>query len=243
MTYDDILADFEVHRNPDALAGMARYGIATAHAYGISIPHLRALAKGIRTDHALAEQLWASGIHEARILAGLVADPRATTEALLETWAGDFDSWDLCDQCCANLFERTPFAYTKAVAWSAREAAFVKRAGFVLMARLAVSDKRADDARFLVFLPLIQREATDDRNVVKKAVNWALRQIGKRSQALNAEAIETAHALRALDSRAARWIAADALRELQSDAVQTRLQARATRPNGARSSNAMTPGR
>jgi 3-methyladenine DNA glycosylase AlkD len=229
MTYDDILADFAAHRNPDALAGMARYGITTARAYGISIPHLRTLAKGIGTDHALAGQLWASGIHEARILAGLVADPRAATEAELEAWAGDFDSWDLCDQCCANLFERTPFAYAKAVEWSAREAAFVKRAGFVLMARLAVSDKRADDARFLAFLPLIQREATDDRNVVKKAVNWALRQIGKRNRALNAAAIKTANAIRALDSRAARWIAADALRDLESDAVQTRLEARAAR--------------
>jgi 3-methyladenine DNA glycosylase AlkD len=224
MTYDDILADFEAHRNPDALAGMARYGIATARAYGIAIPHLRHLAKRIRTDHALVGRLWASGIHEARILASMVADPRAVTGEQMDAWAAEFDSWDLCDQCCANLFERTPLAWAKAVEWSARPEGFVKRAGFVLMARLAVSDKKADAARFLAFMPLIQREATDERHEVKKAVNWALRQIGKRNSALNAAAIETATAIRQINSRAARWIAADALRELQSVAVQDRLQ-------------------
>jgi 3-methyladenine DNA glycosylase AlkD len=224
MTYEDILADFESHRNPDALAGMARYGIATARAYGIPIPHLRDLAKQIRTDPALADRLWASGIHEARILAGMVADPRALTGEQMDAWAAEINSWDLCDQCCANLFERTPLAWSKAVEWSGRNEGFVRRAGFVLMARLAVSDKKADDARFLPFLPLIQRGATDERNEVKKAVNWALRQIGKRSAALNAAAIETAQAIQRLDSRAARWIAADALRELQSAAVQERLQ-------------------
>lgn len=229
MTYEDILADLEAHRNPQALAGMARYGIATARAYGISIPHLRGLAKRIGINHALGEQLWASGIHEARILAGMIADPKKMSGEQMDAWAAGFDSWDLCDQCCANLFERTALAWSKAAEWSAREESFVKRAGFVLMARLAVSDKKADAARFLAFLPLIEHEATDERNEVKKAVNWALRQIGKRDPTLNAAAIETAQAIQQIDSRAARWIAADALRELSSAAVQERLQRRAAR--------------
>jgi 3-methyladenine DNA glycosylase AlkD len=205
---------------------MARYGINPENTLGVSIPSLRAMAKRIGTDHALALDLWASGIHEARVLAGLVDDPALVTAAQLERWAKDFDSWDVCDGVCSNLFDRTPYAWDKAVAWSARSREFVKRAGFVLMAALAVHDKTAPDERFKNFLPLIEREAVDERNFVKKAVNWALRQIGKRNRALNRDAIAAAKRIRKVDSRSARWIAADALRELESDAVRQRLNKR-----------------
>jgi 3-methyladenine DNA glycosylase AlkD len=153
-----------------------------------------------------------------------VDEPAKVTEAQLERWARDFDSWDICDGVCSNLFDRTPFARGKAIEWSARREEYVKRAGFVLMAALAVHDKKAPDALFREFLPLIEREATDERNFVKKAVNWALRQIGKRNGALNRDAIAAAKRIRRIDSKAARWIAADALRELQSAAVQERLK-------------------
>ena len=219
----EIVAELESQANPENIAGMARYGINSKNTLGVSIPRLRAMAKRIGTDHALALELWASGIHEARMLAGFIDDPAMVTETQIERWAKDFDSWDVCDQVCSNLFDRTPFAAAKAVEWSEREEEFVKRAGFVLMAALAVHDKKAPDGRFRGFLPLIAREAADERNFVKKAVNWALRQIGKRSRPLNAAAIASAKRIRKMDSRAARWIAADALRELESEAVQGRL--------------------
>ena len=222
----EIVAELESQANPENVAGMARYGINSKNTLGVSIPHLRAMAKRIGTDHALALELWASGIHEARMLAGFIDDPAMVTETQIERWAKDFDSWDVCDQVCSNLFDRTPFAAAKAVEWSEREEEFVKRAGFVLMAALAVHDKNAPDVRFRGFLPLIAREAADERNFVKKAVNWALRQIGKRNRPLNAAAIASAKRIRKMDSKAARWIAADALRELESDAVQGRLARR-----------------
>jgi 3-methyladenine DNA glycosylase AlkD len=183
-----------------------------------------ALAKAIGKDHALAEQLWNSGIHEARILASMIDEPRLVTEEQVERWVAAFASWDVCDQCCGNLFDRTPFAYRKALEWSERSEEYVKRAGFALMAYLAVHDKRASDDAFEQFFPAIVAQATDERNFVKKAANWALRQIGKRSQRLNQRAIETAGAIGQIDARAARWIAADALRELTSEKVQQRLK-------------------
>jgi 3-methyladenine DNA glycosylase AlkD len=222
----EIVAELEAHANPANVAGMARYGINSKHALGVSIPRLRAMAREIGRDHALASELWASGIHEARILAGLVDDPAKVTAAQFERWAKGFDSWDVCDGVCGNLFDKTPFAYGKAVEWSARSEEFVKRAGFVLMAALAVHDKRASDKLFKTFLPLIEREAADERNFVKKAVNWALRQIGKRNRALNGDAIAAAKRIRKIDSKSARWIASDALRELESDAVRKRLSTR-----------------
>jgi 3-methyladenine DNA glycosylase AlkD len=222
----EIVAELESLTDPKNVAGMARYGIRVENALGISAPRLRAMAKRIGRDHALARELWASGIHEARILAGLVDDPAMVTATQLERWVKDFDSWDVCDGVCGNLFDKTPFAREKAVAWSARPEEFVKRAGFVLMAALAVHDKKAVDGLFRTFLPLIEREAVDERNFVKKAVNWALRQIGKRNRALNRSAIAAAKRIRKIDSRSARWIAADALRELESDAVRERLGAR-----------------
>jgi 3-methyladenine DNA glycosylase AlkD len=171
--------------------------------------------------------LWASGYHEARLLASMVDEPGLVDEEQLEQWVAELTGWDLCDQCCSNLFRHTPAAPTKAVAWSGRAEPFVKRAGFVLMAQAAVHDKRADDDRLLAWLPIIQREAADGRNEVKKAISWALRQIGKRTLGLNAAAIAAAQALRRAEAPAARWVGQDALRELTSPAVQLRLQQRA----------------
>jgi len=224
MDVQAILDQIKTLGNPESVAGMARFGIRPGQVYGVSMPTLRQMAKDIGRDHALAGQLWDSGIHEARILASLVDDPKHVTEAQMEQWVLDFDSWDVCDQCCNNLFQKTDYGYAKAVEWSGREEEYVKRAGFVLMARIAVADKTADDAAILPFLPIIQREAVDERNFVKKAVNWALRQIGKRNLNLNAAAIETAEAIHQIDSKAARWIAVDALRELQSEKVQEKLR-------------------
>jgi 3-methyladenine DNA glycosylase AlkD len=210
--------------NPRAVEGMARFGINPTNTYGVSIPSLREMAKEIRGNHVLAQQLWSSGVHEARILACMIDDAKKVTEAQLENWVKDFDSWDVCDQCCSNLFDKTELAHRKAVEWSRRNEEFVKRAGFVLMAALAVHDKRGKDEAFLKFLPIIKNESVDNRNFVKKAVNWALRQIGKRNQTLNKAAIQTAKKIQEIDSNSARWVASDALRELNSDAVQKKLQ-------------------
>jgi len=193
--------------------------------FGLNAPQFRALARELGKNHALALQLWDTGNTDARILATLVDEPTLVTEAQMERWARDFDSWDVCDSACCYLFDKTGIAYRKAVEWSAREEEFVKRAGFALMAYLAVHDKRAPDAAFERFLPIIEREAGDERNFVKKAVNWALRQIGKRNSRLNRRAIAAARRIRKLHSRTARWIASDALRELQSEAVERRLRA------------------
>jgi len=223
-TAPGVLRELKSLADPDAARGMARFGITGGTVYGISVTRLRALARRIGRDHALARRLWASGVHEARILASLVDDPALVTEAQTEAWVRDFDSWDVCDQVCGNLFDKTPFAYRKALAWSRRREEFVRRAGFALMAWLAFHDKAATDARLRRFLPAIIRAATDERNYVKKAVNWALRQIGKRNRALNREAIRAARAIQRLESPAARWIAADALRELTGEAAQRRLR-------------------
>ena len=161
MRYDDVIRKLQKLANPAAVAGMAKYGIKPGKAYGVSIPNLRAMAKEIGTDHDLALELWDSGIHEARILASMIADPDTTTERLADAWVKDFDSWDVCDQCCMNLFENTKFAYAKALEWSASDKEYVKRAGFVMMARVAVSDKRAKDEKFLEFLGIIKKEACE----------------------------------------------------------------------------------
>jgi len=224
MRYDEILTRLQSLADPKAVEGMARFGINPKNTYGVSVPNLRVIAKEAGRNHFLAEQLWSSGVHEARILAGMIEDPEMVTERQMDSWVKAFDSWDVCDQVCSNLFDKTAFACQKAFEWSKRNEEFVKRAGFVLMATLAVHDKKAKDEVFLKFLPLIERESTDDRNVVKKAVNWALRQIGKRSIKLNEAAIETAKKIQGLNSKSARWIASDALRELTSDAVQERLR-------------------
>lgn len=226
MQYDAIITWIKSHANPEAVQGMARYGINPHHNYGVSVAELRKLAREIGRDHELALRLWDAGIHETRLLATIIDEPKKVTGEQMEAWVNDFDSWDICDQCCNNLFHKTPLAYDKAFAWSQREAEFVRRAGFVLMTTLAVHDKKQDDAVFLRFLPLVKSGASDERNFVKKAVNWVLRQIGKRNPALNRAAIALATEIQAMDSAAARWIARDALRELTSPAVQQRLQTR-----------------
>jgi len=170
MLYQEVLQHLKSLSNPEAVAGMARYGINTENAYGVSIYALRPMAKAIGMDHALAEQLWSSGIHEARILASMIDDPRQVTEEQMESWVTDFDSWDVCDQVCSNLFDKTEFAHRKAAEWSHREEEFVKRAAFAMMAALAVHDKKAPDEAFQVFFPLIRQQATDGRNYVRKAV-------------------------------------------------------------------------
>lgn len=224
MNSRQVLGKLKSMSNPEAVAGMARFGINPRNTYGISIPNLRKLAKEAGPDHRLAAQLWASGIHEARILASMVDRPEFVDEAQMEKWAADFDSWDVCDQCCNNLFSRTKMAYRKAAEWSRREEEFLKRAGFVLMATLAVHDRVAPDKVFVKFLGVVKRSATDDRNFVKKAANWALRQIGKRNIFLNQKALDIAREMEAADSKAARWIGADAVRELTSAPVQDKLR-------------------
>src|SRR3990170_2997047 len=222
--YNEILQKLKALSNLKAVEGMKRFGINPNNTYGVSIPNLRKIAKQIGASHTLAQQLWKSRIHEARIIASMIDDPKMITEEQLENWVKDIDSWDVCDQCCGNLFCRTSFALQKAVEWSKQNQEFIKRAGFVLMAELAVHDKKAKDTEFLKFLPIIKRESTANRNFVKKAVNWALRQIGKRNINLNKEAIKTAKEIQKIDSKPAKWIASDALRELTSKAVQKRLQ-------------------
>ncbi len=222
--YNDILKKLRALSDPKAVEGMARFGINPENTYGVSIPNLRKIARETGVDHALAQQLWVSNIHESRILASMIDEPKMVTEEQMEAWVKDFDSWDVCDQCCMNLFEKTEFAYPKAVAWSSNDKEFIKRAGFVLMARLAVSDKKADDKQFEGFFPIIKRESDDKRNFVKKAVNWALRQIGKRNLTLNKKAIETAREIQKMDSTSAKWIASDAIQELTSEAVLERLK-------------------
>lgn len=216
MTCHEILAYLRSHANPASVAGMARYGINTRNTLGVSIPLLRQLARSHRRQHELALELWATDIHEARLLATLVDDPRQVTPAQMEAWVGDLDSWDLCDQLCNNLFRKTTHARAKALAWAKRKPEFIRRAGFVLMATLAVHDKTATDADFEPFFAAIQNAATDERNFVRKAVNWALRQIGKRNGTLRKRAMTVAGEIATRDSKAARWIAADALRELRT---------------------------
>jgi 3-methyladenine DNA glycosylase AlkD len=222
-TFDEIMQRLKSLSDPEAVKGMARFGINPENTYGVSIPNLRKIAKEAGKDHDLAQELWASGIHEARVLAGMVDDPKLVTEAQMEAWVKDFDSWDVCDQVCMNLFDKVPLAWQKVSEWSEREEEFVKRAAFALIACLVWHDKKTEDEKFLALLPVIIKGATDERNFVKKAVNWALRHIGKRNQSLNKAAIETAKEIQAIDSKAARWIAADALRELTGEAVQKRL--------------------
>lgn len=224
MKAKDILKKLKSHANPKNIKGMARFGINPKNTYGVSIPILRKMAKEIGKNHSLAQQLWDSGIHEAKILASMIDDPQKVTEKQMEQWVKDFDSWDVCDQVIGNLFDKTEFAFQKAIEWSKRKEEFVKRAGFVLMATLSVHDKEAGDKKFEQFFPVIIRKATDDRNFVKKAVNWALRQIGKRNPRLNRKATKTAKEIQKMDSKSAKWIASDAIRELTGEAVQKRLQ-------------------
>jgi len=224
MQYDEILKKLKSLSSPRAVEGMAKYGITAEKAYGVSIPNLRKIANEIGKDHKLAQQLWELNIRETRILAGMIDDPELVTEKQMDKWVKEFDYWEICDQVCQNLFTYTKFAYQKAIEWAGRDEEFVKRAGFALMAWLAFKDKVAKDQQFEKFLPIIKREATDNRNLVKKAVNWALRQIGKKNIYLNKKAIETVKEIQKMESKSAKWIAQYAIKELTSNEIKKRLK-------------------
>lgn len=219
-----IVARIKSQYNPKNIGGMARFGISTKGTYGLSIPTLRKMAKEIGQNHSLALLLWKTKIHEARLLAGFIGDPTELTSSQMDAWVSDFDSWDVCDQVCGGLFDKHPLAHKKAKEWSKSEKEFTRRAGFALIAALCVHDKKATNVQFLSFLPLIKKYSFDSRNFVRKAVNWALRQIGKRNLALNKAAISAAKEIHSQNTKSARWIANDALRELQSPTVQKRLK-------------------
>lgn len=216
LTVDGCVTRLRAAAEPGARASMARYGIASDRALGVRVPRIRALAKEAGRDHALALALWRTGIHEARILASMVDEPARVTRAQMDRWARQFDSWDVCDQCCMNLFDRTPHARAMAVEWMTREREFEKRAGFALVASLASHDKDAPDGDFLKLLDAVARHADDPRNFVKKAASWAMRSVGKRNAALRKAALAHAKRLAASPGAGARWVGKDAIRELAS---------------------------
>jgi len=220
----EVIKKLEELSDPKVAEGIAKYGIKTSKIYGVSIPNLRKIAKEIGKNHRLALALWEINTRETRIIACLIDDPKEVTEEQLETWVSEFDNWEICDQCCSNLFEKTKYAYDKAIEWASRKEEFVKRAGFVLMARLALKGKKIEDNAFEDFFQIIKRESKDEREYVKKAISWALRQIGKRNLELNKRAIEVAKELLKIDSMSAQWIAREALKELTSERIQNKLR-------------------
>ncbi len=225
MKYKEIINELKRRENPENVAGMARFGINPKGTLGVRIWDLRKMAKKIDRNHELALKLWDSKIHEARLLASMVDEPDKVTEEQMEKWVSDFDSWDICDQVCTNLFDITKFAYRKVEEWIKRDEEFVKRAGFVLIVGLVVHDEKAKDEDFIKYFDVIKKESTDERNYVKKAVSWALRQIGKkRSKMLNELAIKTAEEILKIDSPSVQFIAKDALRELKSEKIQKSLK-------------------
>lgn len=217
-----VIDELKKHGSIRNIEGMARYGITSTKAYGVSAPILKSLAKKIGKNHKLALNLWETGYLEARSIAVMIADPQVVTKSLMNKWVKDFDSWAVCDATCNYLFTYTPYAVDKVFEWCERKDEYVRRAGFVLMATLAVHDKKRDDRDFLLFFPFIKKYSTDERNFVKKAVNWALRQIGKRSPFLNIQAIELAREIKKINSKSARWIASDAIRELTNPKANIR---------------------
>ncbi len=223
MTLKEIINHLKKHSNLKGKEGMARFGINPKYALGVRVPVLRNLAKKVGKDHKLAQDLWKTKIHETRILATMIDEPKKVAEKQMEQWVKGFNSWDLCDQCCMNLFDKIPIAWKKAIEWADRDEEFVRRAGFALMACLAWHDKEAKDKDFMKFFPVIKKYSRDERNFVKKAVNWALRQIGKRNLNLNKEAIKAAKDVQKIDSKIAKWIANDAIRELTNEKIQKRI--------------------
>jgi len=224
MNSKQILKRLKFLSNPKSIEGMARFGIRPKKAYGIAIPVLRKMSKKIGRDHELALELWRSGIHEARILASMIDEPEKVTESQMEKWAEDFDSWDVCDQCCSNLFDKVIFVDKKIKSYANKKEEYIKRTAFALIASLAFHKSGLKDEDFEKYFEIIKKASTDERNYVRKAVNWALRQIGKRNKKLNKEAIKVAKdILRTYkDNKTARWIANDALRELESEKIQKR---------------------
>jgi 3-methyladenine DNA glycosylase AlkD len=223
-TVEEVVNKLNARAKPDQLAGMARYGMTVEKRLGVAVPDMRKMAKEIGRDHQLALALWRTGFAEAMILASMIARPDEVTEAQMEDWVKDFNSWDVCDQVCLNLFDKTPLAWQKVLDWSRREEEFVKRAAFALIAGLAWHNRQAEDEEFIRLIPVIRAGATDKRNFVKKAVSWALRHIGKRNLNLNDVALKAAQELRGIDSKSARWIASDTIRDLTSEATQRRLR-------------------
>jgi len=223
MNYEEIIKQIKTAHNPKNVEGMARFGINPENNYGMSVTNLRTMARKIGKDHNLALKLWESEIHDARMLAAHIDKADMVTVEQMEKWVKDFNSWDVCDNCCGHLFDKSKYANQKAIEWSSREEEFVKRAGFALMAWTAVHDKKSDDKKFEIYLKLIKKESTDDRNYVKKAVNWALRNIGKRNRGMNKKAIIAAKEIQKIKSKSAKWIANDAIRELTSEKIQKRI--------------------
>lgn len=221
---NDVLKKLKATAKPDQLAGMAKYGMTVEKRLGVAVPEMRKMAKEIGKDHQLAMELWKTAIPDAMMVASMVDIPEEVTEDQMEEWVKDFNSWDVCDQVCMNLFEKTPLAWKKVRDWATREEEFVKRAAFSLIACLAWHDKEASDDTFIQLIPIIKKETTDERNFVKKAVNWALRNIGKRNPQLNKIALKAAKEIKNKDSKSARWIASDAIRDLTSDATKRRLK-------------------
>ncbi|HUU79512.1 MAG TPA: DNA alkylation repair protein [candidate division Zixibacteria bacterium] len=220
---EQIIAKFEKHANPENLVGMAKFGITPDHAYGVSLPVIRDLAKEIGKNHLLAQELWNTNIREPRILACMIADPNKVTEELLEKWVRDFDYWEICDQCIMNLFVKTKFAYTKSLEWVRRDDEYIRRSGFVLMAILSYRDKKTDDSKFLSFLPICKKYSTDQRNIVKKAISWSLRRIGARNLFLNKEVLKLTDELMMIESSSAKWIAKDVAKDISRQLVQKKL--------------------
>lgn len=227
MTSGEILKRLESLANAENVTGMARFGIKPKKAFGIFLPEIKNFAKEIGKNHSLAQELWQTEYHEARFLACLIDNPKEVTPEQMDAWAEDFDNWAICDSCCGHLFRRINLAYAKVFEWSGREEEFVKRAGIVLAAWLAVHDKKRDDEFFIEFLDLLEQKSDDERNLIKKAVSWSLRQIGKRNSLLNRVAVETANRIKTRNTKVARWITADVLRELPSEKVQDRLRKKA----------------
>jgi 3-methyladenine DNA glycosylase AlkD len=223
---EDVLAELKAMGSEANRAGMARFGINTDRAFGVSMQAMRPLERKYRRQHDLAAALWKSGFHEARILAAMVEDPKQVTQNQMDAWTVAFDSWDVCDQACMRVFAKTPYVAEKVDKWAKDEREFVRRAAFALIAGYTVAAKKADDREFLAFLPIIEAHAADPRNFVKKAVNWALRQIGKRSPSLHKPALKLAEKLAASDDKTARWIGKDAVRELTDPAQIARITAR-----------------
>jgi 3-methyladenine DNA glycosylase AlkD len=231
VDFNDIIKKLNSLKNPRNIEGMARFGIRPkSKVFGISIPELRKIAKEIKKDlsaqtsHNLAMKLFGSGIHEARLLAGFIAESEKLTEQEIEKWVKTFDSWDIVDQVCGNLFDKSKIAVKKISEFAKRDAEFEKRVAFALIAALSVHNKKMRDEEFLKFFPLIKKASTDERNFVKKAVNWALRQIGKRNKNLNKETLKLAKEIQEIGSKSSKWIAKDAIRELESEKIKSRLK-------------------
>jgi 3-methyladenine DNA glycosylase AlkD len=229
-TVQEVLKKLKAKARPDQLEGMARYGMAVEKRLGVAVPEMRKIAKETGKDHHLALELWQTGIAEAMMVASMVDVPEEVTEEQLERWVQDFNSWDVCDQVCMNLFEKTPLAWKKVLDWARCEEEFVKRAAFALVACLAWHNKEAPDEEFIKLIPVIKEGATDERNFVKKAVSWALRTIGKRNSNLNKIAMQAAKEIRRIASKPAKWIAADTIRDLTSATARERLKQK-TNPN------------